>query len=36
MNDSHDVIVTGSGAGGGTLAQRMAPVRQGVGTKKPR
>jgi choline dehydrogenase-like flavoprotein len=29
MNDSHDVIVTGSGAGGGTLAQRMAPSGKG-------
>ena len=28
MSDHYDVIIVGSGAGGGTLAHRLAPVRQ--------
>jgi choline dehydrogenase-like flavoprotein len=30
MSDHYDVIIVGSGAGGGTLAHRLAPSRKRV------
>ncbi len=29
MNDSYDIIIIGTGAGGGTLAAKLAPTASG-------